>query len=76
MGKENLILVNPEVDKEPLLLEFKENIPVGNKDQIVCEISFEQAYKMLEHSGVSTYFDDNIYIPLDVKEFLLKKKNK
>lgn len=76
MAKEKILLINPEIDKEPLFLEFESEIPIGNRDEIVCEISLEQAYNMMEHAEAGTYFEDNIHIPLRVREFILKNRKK
>lgn len=76
MLKRDLVLYDPEIQGEPLYIEFKDDILVGNKDQIICDITLEQAYKILEHS-CEGYFEDNIYIPEDVKQYLKKiKENK
>lgn len=69
MLERDLVLYNPENKNEPLFIEFKDNIFVSNEDQIVCDITLNQAYKMMEHS-YGTYFEDNIYIPEDVKIYL------
>ena len=69
MLERDLVLYNPQNIGEPLLIEFKDNVFVGNEDQIVCDITLNQAYKMMEHS-YGTYFEDNIYIPEDVKIYL------
>ena len=69
MLERDLVLYNPQNIGEPLFIEFKDNVFVGNEDQIVCDITLNQAYKMMEHS-YGTYFEDNIYIPEDVKIYL------
>lgn len=69
MLERDLVLYNPENENEPLLIEFKDNVFISNEDQIVCDITLDQAYKMMEHS-YGTYFEDNIYIPEDVKKYL------
>lgn len=73
MLERDLVLYNPQNIGEPLLIEFKDNVFVGNEDQIVCDITLEQAYKMLEHS-YGEYFEDNIYIPSDVERYLNELK--
>ena len=62
MFEKDLVLYNPQIESEPLILEFEENVFIGNKDQIICKITLEQAYQMLEHS-YGEYLENNIYIP-------------
>lgn len=71
--EKDLVLYNPQMVGEPLFIEFKKNVFVGNKDQIICEITLEQAYKILEHS-YGEYLEDKIYIPADVIQYLERSK--
>ena len=73
MFEKDLVLYNPQIEGEPLILEFEENVFIGNKDQIICQITLEQAYQMLEHS-YGEYFENNIYIPRDVERYLKELK--
>ena len=73
MFEKDLVLYNPQMVGEPLFIEFKKNVFVGNKDQIICEITLEQAYKILEHS-YGEYLEDKIYIPADVIQYLERSK--
>ena len=76
MKEKTLVLVNPEVFGEPLYLEFKDDVPISNKDEIVCIITLEQAYQMLEHT-YTPYFEENIFIPIEIQKYLkdLKEYN-
>ena len=71
--EKDLVLYNPQMVGEPLFIEFKKNVFVGNKDQIICEITLEQAYKILEHSYWE-YLEDKIYIPADVIQYIERSK--
>ena len=73
MFEKDLVLYNPQIENEPLILEFEENVFIGNKDQIICKITLEQAYQMLEHS-YGEYLENNIYIPRDVERYLKELK--
>lgn len=69
MKKKQLVLLDMQISKEPLYLEFKDNVHISNTDQIICDITIEQALKMLE-ANYGSYFEENILIPSDVKSFL------
>ena len=67
------MLYDPQTNGEPLLIEFKDNVFVGNEDQIICEITNEQAIKILDAS-IGSCIEDNIRIPADVESYILNLK--
>lgn len=70
MKKEKLVLYDMQNEREPLYIEFRKNVLINNEDQIVCEITIDQALAMLAHI-YGSYFDEHIYIPTDVEKYLL-----
>ncbi len=70
MKKKKLVLYDMQNEREPLYIEFKENVLVNNEDQVVCEVTIDQALAMLAHM-YGSYFDEHIYIPADVEKYLL-----
>lgn len=70
MKKKKLVLYDMQNEREPLYIEFKENVLINNEDQVVCEITIDQALAMLAHM-YGSYFDEHIYIPSDVEKYLL-----
>lgn len=70
MKKKKLVLYDMQNERESLYIEFKENVLVNNEDQVVCEVTIDQALAMLAHM-YGSYFDEHIYIPTDVEKYLL-----
>lgn len=70
MKDRTIVLVDPELDRDPLYLDFEESIPVGNRDEIVCEISISQAQKMLERKNLGGSFEDHIDVCREVVDYL------
>lgn len=76
MLERKLVLIDTENFREPLFLEFEDEVPINNKDLIVCNIPLELAHKLAEHSEGSVYFEENIYISNEIKDYLENIKRK
>ena len=70
MKDRTIVLVDPELGRDSLFLDFDENIPVGNRDEIVCEISINQAQKILERKMLGGTFEDHIDVCREVIDYL------
>lgn len=77
MELKNFVLYDMQIKDEPLFVEFKDNVLDSNKDQIICDITIEQALKILDYS-FEKYIENHIYIPTDVERYLkeFKKEKK
>lgn len=73
MEKEKIVLINPQLEKEPLYLDFKNNIHSSYLDLIVCEIPLDIAYIFLEQQD-DIYFEEHIKVNGEVKKYLLNLK--
>lgn len=69
MAQKKLVLYDMQIENEPLYIEFKDNIFIGNEDQIICHITIEQALEILSYT-TGTYREDKIYVPTDVEHYL------
>lgn len=76
MKHKKLVLIDPQCDREPLYLEFKDEVHISYYDLIVCEIPLDIAFAFLERQDTS-YFEQHIVVNGQVAKYLSDlKKNK
>lgn len=69
------VLLNMQTDGEPLMVEYRENVPIQNEDQVLCELSWKQVSDIINNS-YGSYLEDNLYIPQDIIREIERKEKK